>query len=74
MILRRVIHRIKATGTAHSRVSQFRAIMSQKSFAGDERPYILTPLPVFGMEVHGIDLKRSVSDELVEIIKEDVTK
>jgi hypothetical protein len=38
------------------------------------RPYNLTPLPVFGMEVYGIDLKAPLSEEVVELIKEDVTK
>ena len=38
------------------------------------RPYSLTPLPVFGMEVQGINLNNPVADETIEMIKEDVTK
>jgi hypothetical protein len=45
--------------------------MSVKS---TERPYTLIPLPVFGAEVTGIDLKEAVSEEVVEKIKEDVAK
>ncbi len=48
--------------------------LAAHSSAAIERPYKLTPLPAFGMEVHGIDLKNPVSDEVVELIKEDVTK
>lgn len=43
-----------------------------RSMAGQQ--YRLTPLPVFGMEVHGIDLNHSLSEETIELIKEDVTK
>jgi len=36
--------------------------------------YSLKPLPVVGAEVRGIDLKNEVPEEVVERIKEDVTK
>lgn len=37
-------------------------------------PYVVQPLPVFGVEVRGIDLKREQPQNLIEKIKEDVTK
>ena len=44
--------------------------------ANVSRPYRLIPLPNsrFGREVYGIDLKDHVSDDVIEMIKEDVTK
>ena len=36
--------------------------------------YTLSPLPVFGMQVHGIDLQSHVSDEDIESLKEDVAR
>jgi hypothetical protein len=44
--------------------------------ANVSRPYRLVPLPnsQFGREVYGIDLKDHVSDDVIEMIKEDVTK
>lgn len=36
--------------------------------------YSLKPLPIAGAEVRGINLKNDVPDEVVECIKEDVTK
>lgn len=41
---------------------------------GSGRPYTLAPLPVFGAEITGIDLKGAVSEEVVQQIKEDVTR
>jgi len=38
------------------------------------RPYRLSPLPIFGMEVHGIDIKKQVPPDVVEMIKADVTR
>lgn len=38
------------------------------------RPYQLTPLPVFGVEARGIDLKQALPDEVVQMIKDDVTR
>lgn len=39
------------------------------------RPYKLSPLaPGWGMEVEGIDLKQPVAEEVVEMIREDVTQ
>jgi len=73
MLLREVFVRIGRPGVARSRHSQFRSIMAQ-AVQPSARPYSLTPLPVFGMEVHGIDLKNPVSDQVVDKIKEDVTK
>jgi hypothetical protein len=75
MLLHRVFNKICAKDLAHSRIFQFRSMsLAAHSSAAIERPYKLTPLPAFGMEVHGIDLKNPVSDEVVELIKEDVTK
>ena len=36
-------------------------------------PYTTSPLPVFGVEVRGINLKQSIPPEVVLKIKEDVT-
>ena len=36
--------------------------------------YSLSPLPIFGVEVSGIDLKRDVSPEVIDRIKRDVTE
>ena len=36
--------------------------------------YVLTPLPQFGVEAHGIDLKQPVHPDIVTRIKEDVTR
>ena len=38
------------------------------------RPYTLSPLPIFGAEVRGIDLKQPISQDVVQMIKEDVTR
>ena len=38
------------------------------------QPYSLSPLPIFGVEVSGIDLKRDVSPEVIDGIKRDVTE
>lgn len=37
-------------------------------------PYTLSPLPVFGVEAKGFDLKQPVPQETVEKIKQDVTE
>lgn len=37
-------------------------------------PYTLTPLPLFGAEVHGIDLNQPIPEETIERIKADVTE
>ena len=39
-----------------------------------QQTYRLTPLPVFGMEVHGINLSQNIDEEAIGVIKEDVTK
>ena len=41
---------------------------------GTGRPYTLKPLPLFGVEVFGVDLKQHVDDNVIEMIKEDVTR
>jgi hypothetical protein len=38
------------------------------------RPYALKPLPKFGAEVTGIDLKEEQPHAVVDAIREDVTK
>lgn len=42
--------------------------------ASTGRPYTCSPLPVFGVEVKGVDLKQRVAPDVVEQIKEDVTR
>lgn len=41
---------------------------------GNGRLYALKPLPRFGVEVCGIDLKEHVNDDIIKLIKEDVTR
>jgi alpha-ketoglutarate-dependent taurine dioxygenase len=38
------------------------------------RTYNVTPLPLFGVEVNGIDLRREIDQETVEVIKQDVAE
>lgn len=38
------------------------------------RTYNVSPLPLFGVEVNGIDLRRPVDQETVEVIKQDVAE
>ena len=38
------------------------------------RPYTVSPLPLCGVEVRGIDLRESVDSETVAMIKEDVSE
>lgn len=38
------------------------------------RTYNITPLPLFGAEVNGIDLRREVDSDTVEVIKQDVAE
>jgi hypothetical protein len=75
MLLHKLLHRFCNPGLGIPRSCQFRSvIMAAQPSAANERPYNLTPLPVFGVEVHGIDLKEPISDRVVKMIKEDVTK
>lgn len=39
-----------------------------------EEPYVVTPLPVFGVQVHGIDLNLDQPQSVIDKIKEDVLK
>jgi hypothetical protein len=41
---------------------------------GAPRPYTLKPLPKFGAEVTGIDLKEEQPQAVVDAIREDVTR
>ena len=58
---------------ARSASVALRMVMGEANLS---RPYRLVPLPnsQFGREVYGIDLKGHVSDDVIEMIKEDVTK
>jgi hypothetical protein len=73
MLLREIFFRICTPEVARSWHSQFRLIMARAA-QPCACPYSLAPLPVFGMEVHGIDLKNPVPDQVVDKIKKDVTK
>ena len=38
------------------------------------RPYIISPLPLCGVEVRGIDLRKDIDPETVAVIKRDVAE
>ena len=44
-----------------------------KSMEGHQRPYELRPIKI-GCEVVGIDLKQSLCDDVIQLIKKDVTE
>ena len=76
---------IVAAGTRNSSVHSTKHIHSTKSetrthtaMSSDAqavyRPYIISPLPLCGVEVRGIDLRKDVDPETVAVIKRDVAE